>query len=506
MNQPTSRNRTSRLLLGIILVLALLMRCYNVTAISIWSDEAFSVALIHYPLSEMLARLVRDVHPPLYYLLLSGWTHGFGYSVASLRGLSLIFGVAAVWAGYAFVREAFERADLALGAALLLALNPFQIEYAFEARMYTLGGFLILLLAWLMVRALKRQTALSWFWVAVATSAAWYTHYYLLFSTFAIAIYGLLALWRRFGSKLQEYRYFAGCYALVLLLYVPWVKPLLFQFSQVQEDYWIPPISRWSVPLTNYLLLTGRFRNPQSHIAQIPVVLAALFSVWLMWRVSRRYRNFARWLVLLAVLIPSSMAIAASFRQSVYSNRYFFFTSLFYTVALALFVFSFKSRYLRMAWLGLGALVSVLNLVRFWGDLDIQNHQGIAYVSRYLNGHATPGDAILLATTFQFLNFEYYNRTGIRPLLAIGNPPFRRLTQMPHYAGTAAFTDDDLLPNSQVPLRAGGRIWLIWSQDFNESKPYIPANWKRNPSESFVAEDVRPHLHTQIHLDEYTIQ
>ncbi|MBU4141332.1 hypothetical protein KKE99_00455, partial [Patescibacteria group bacterium] len=56
-----------------ILVIGLILRLYNLIAVSLWHDEAFSALLIRYPFGEMIARIILDVHPPLYYIILRVW-------------------------------------------------------------------------------------------------------------------------------------------------------------------------------------------------------------------------------------------------------------------------------------------------------------------------------------------------------------------------------------------------------------------------------------------------
>src|SRR6185503_2844401 len=97
-----------------ITLLGLGLRLWNLTAISLWHDEAFSALLIKYSWSEMMYRIGLDVHPPMYYVFLRVWHYGFGDSLWSLRAMSVFFGVAAIVAAYAFVHAAFKNKTAAL--------------------------------------------------------------------------------------------------------------------------------------------------------------------------------------------------------------------------------------------------------------------------------------------------------------------------------------------------------------------------------------------------------
>ena len=79
--------------------------------------------------------MLSDVHPPLYYLLLRYWSAVVGQSDVAARLPSAIFGILTV-AAAAFVKPLPAPGRLAFMA--LLAVSPGAIEYAQEARSYSL--------------------------------------------------------------------------------------------------------------------------------------------------------------------------------------------------------------------------------------------------------------------------------------------------------------------------------------------------------------------------------
>ncbi|MFH1048820.1 MAG: glycosyltransferase family 39 protein, partial [Patescibacteria group bacterium] len=204
-----------------ILVIGLILRLYNLIAVSLWHDEAFSALLIRYPFGEMIARIILDVHPPLYYIILRVWDILLGDSLLSLRLFSAFFGVLTIYFTYLFVKTAFKNEKLSLISAAFIAINPFQIQYATEARMYTLGTFLIVLSSWLLAKAIETRSASEkeifknayltdekstargilaklaikikkykwWILYGISAALAIYTHYYLIFSVAAQALF-----------------------------------------------------------------------------------------------------------------------------------------------------------------------------------------------------------------------------------------------------------------------------------------------------------------------------
>ena len=72
---------------------------------SIWHDEGFSIALATRTPLEIWAGSARDVHPPLYYLLLHFWMSLFGTSQLAVRSLSAVAGIAVIPLGYIIVKK-----------------------------------------------------------------------------------------------------------------------------------------------------------------------------------------------------------------------------------------------------------------------------------------------------------------------------------------------------------------------------------------------------------------
>jgi mannosyltransferase len=157
-----SSRRSALALLALIVIAGLALRTYRLTDRSIWFDEAWSWRLAQFPLPEMLTRIGHDVHPPLYYLLLKAWMCCCGASLRALRSLSVLLGGVTLVGVYLFAVAAFSDDGKALSkgrgigllAAALVAVSVFQVRYAWEARMYTLGTALAALSSWALFRAL----------------------------------------------------------------------------------------------------------------------------------------------------------------------------------------------------------------------------------------------------------------------------------------------------------------------------------------------------------------
>jgi hypothetical protein len=133
-----------------------------------------------------------DTSPPLYYLLLNGWTRALGTGDAALRLFSLLWAVLAAPFVWLIGRDLAGR-PAAWAALVLYAWSPAGVFYSLEGRMYSLVWFLATVLAWHTLRVSRtgpRSAALA-SWLVVAT-AGLYTHYFFLFVWLAFAAWLLL--------------------------------------------------------------------------------------------------------------------------------------------------------------------------------------------------------------------------------------------------------------------------------------------------------------------------
>lgn len=547
----------AKLPLFAIIILGSILRIFYIDKVSLWHDEAFSALLIRYPFSEMIQRIILDVHPPFYYILLRIWDIILGDSLLSLRLFSAFFGILTIVFTYKFIKTAFKDDKLSLISAVLIAVNPFQIQYSTEARMYTLGTFLIILSSWLLIKALESQTALlqeslmrespknackeslkkcDWlnvlrnknsglglvydktpaviknyyWWILYGISAALaiYTHYYLIFSIAAQALFIIYWTIKNHGLKIGELiknENIKGAiiaYAVSFILFLPWLPILLRQIGQVEANYWIPAMDRYSIPNTIFHLFTGS----NIYTNNINLIIFSLIFLGISAIAVKREKNSYKWLVVFSFLIPFIIAIILSFKRSLYLDRYFVFSGLFYVVIIAFFVKSVTKKSLQNILLGILILSSILFFIRNWQKISPNGKQGMSGASEYLFKNANPGDKVYVNSSFIFFTYKYYAYQNyfndgypsnfnpsdmieennvfadqriypeyLTPLLY--TPGLTKLSDIPHFSGTALLTDYDLLTDFNKNIRRGETIWLLWTTGFGSGKPDVPKNW-----------------------------
>ena len=163
------------------------------------------------------AVLLSDTSPPLYYLLLQGWTLIFGTSDLALRLFSVSFSVASLpLVATLACRIAGRRA--AIASCVLFAFSPLVVYYSTEGRMYSPLIFLTLATALVSLLLQERGSRVGYCLLWVALSAAGFlTHYFFVFPWLANAAFLFLL-----PGKFQR-RWLLLCGLATGLIIFPWV-------------------------------------------------------------------------------------------------------------------------------------------------------------------------------------------------------------------------------------------------------------------------------------------
>ncbi len=324
--------------------LAALLRWVEIAQQGLWLDEAFSVWMARQPARDLLHWVSRiDQHPPLYYLLLRGWMLLTGDGEAAVRALSLLFGVATVPVVYLLARRLLAPAS-AVAAALLLALSPFHVRFAQEARMYTLLTFNAALALLALAHLLTGDRRLRWWVVYVLFSAlALLSHNTAVLLPIAVnAAVGAVAALRRpaRATPVQAargpvvdappLRAWLWAHVALLLLWSPWLPSFVQQARAVDSEFWIQP--------PTLLTLRDALQTFVSAYATRAV------AVWVAWGVAAALllavAALARRPALLALLVllvvtPFALELLVSLRRPIFYDRTLLWTTVPLFVLLA---------------------------------------------------------------------------------------------------------------------------------------------------------------------------
>lgn len=498
------------LLLGL-LILGVSLRSWELTQRSIWFDEAFSWRLIQFPWGEILSRTAADVHPPLYYLFLKTWSLVFSDSALALRSFSVSLSAAAILLIYGFTASAFTRRT-GLLAASFIALSAWQIPYASEVRMYMLGTVLAVLSTWLLFKAMRKSSLPLWIGYILSLAAFLYTHNFALLTFLAHGIWlaGIIISRTkgRFGEIISEKTtwFSVGSIIAVVLLYLPWLPVLLRQTRQVQGNFWIPELTRWSIPDTLYHFflptnLALAHSGPALALTLLPGCLTILLMIILL--VPRPQRE-AGWLTVLCFVLPFlGTAVVSLLSQSVYQERYLIFAQGWIFVALAAVIAQLPFPKARAAapivvWILLGTAIII-----HWRELDLPKHPGMQAAMKRLQQSRKNNDPIFVTSPFIFLPARFYD--GKEMIAPDGAKLVNDSEELSLFAGKPVVLPEEIVRPSDMVSAANSSIWTIDTTGFSGKETSALAGWRRRERLTFsevypyqgdiiVSHWLRPHL------------
>ena len=237
---------------GAILVLATILRLWNLGAESAWIDEAYSIELAKHSFGQIIQGTAADQHPPLYYLLLNLWLR-IGASIAHARLLSVLLGVISVGQ---ILHFGYKTGGVFIGliAGLLVALSPVHVWYSQEIRMYMLLLVLTTASTAVFWWALKSKRNFYWILYCLFSTLAIYTHYFALFIILAQAIW--LVIWVFTGNSKNELWKWIASSSVTALLILPWLPTAINQ-ARFHSMTWVESPSLAVIRDTLIRLLFG---------------------------------------------------------------------------------------------------------------------------------------------------------------------------------------------------------------------------------------------------------
>jgi mannosyltransferase len=449
-----------------ILLLSLAARLYGIATESIWLDEATSLMLARMSVPALVQWTASDIHPPLYYILLHYWIL-LGQSEAALRGLSALAGVLNVWVIYGLGRTLFDRRT-GLYAALLLALAPYHIWYAQEARMYAWvttfasTSLLLALLAW--------RRGCWWVWGAyvLVTTAALYTHYYAVFGILIENLF-FLYLWMRRRVHARLFWAWVASQVAVFVLFLPWFPIFLLPIT-VGGGGWVaiglgrPSLSVLAQTAVLYMVGTGRALYPAllrraGYLLFVGAFLFGLlpqgFGARLLRRrlapqgdvAPQRYdENEAAAFCLVYLVLPLGLAWSASqVFKPMFSIRYMLPFMIPFILLVARGIRNLPWRALQA--IALAALVVVMGF-GIVAQVKLTDKPDWRTWSAQVIARSQPGDIVLFMPGWHARAFDYYAH-GALPLYSdVPVPVDQYLEQMPTAVDKA--------------IAGHPRVWLIW--------------------------------------------
>ena len=469
-----------------VVAIALFARLHSITVPVIWYDEAYSLLLAEGSPAYIWATTARDVHPPLYYLLLHFWMLLFGNGVLAARSLSALADVGTLLLCIKLMSLLATRRATWI-AAVLLALLPISVRYSQEVRMYTLLGFWLMgatvaLVCWGRAADQKRYPV---FYVLLMT-AAFYTHY---FAVLCVLVHWL-CWWRaRDGGRSMAIpiRAWVLVNSAIVVLYLPWLPDFIDQLLRMDGLEWIPPLT-WQTVLSFVWQLVLMEGSANDLWRMTPLVFLIVCATAVLVR-ARSERPF-RLLLVGYFFVPVLTVFLVSLIVPVFNARYLVFAAaaLPLIVALALDAWSERHAVLAAVAMALVLLAEIHGLLAVYAQTDEMNGTSIRKDARLdaviagLGREVRPGDEIVVDNLYWYLPFTYYNPTDIQPKLYVFKPPTGSLWGTAEYGGWAliprhlrSILFDDF---STLKLNTK-RIWWVTGYARPEHDALFPKHWKQ---------------------------
>jgi hypothetical protein len=273
---------TTQIVVGLTLVGAVL-RFATLDVQSIWLDESATLLLVHRGFGGMLSHLASsESTPPLYYVLVWGWTKIVGAGPLGFRSFSALAGTLTIPVLYAAGRQISPRAGV--WAGVLAVVDPAMYYYSQEARAYALLILFAGLSFLLWQRALREPSTRNLAYWSGASALAVLTHYFAAFLFLPEAILLIRRLeWRTVRAPI-------GAVILTGLA----LSPLAIRQRSDGKASWIEGSSLVSrVGETGKQFLVGLYGPVEILTAALSALLVAGALVLLVRRGSTRERSVA---------------------------------------------------------------------------------------------------------------------------------------------------------------------------------------------------------------------
>lgn len=427
-----------------LILLAFGLRLHRLGFQPLWGDEGWSFYFASKSLGGMIWLTAEDIHPPLYYVLLSGWLRLIGSTPEAARLLSIFFGTLLVPLAYRVATRVFDT-TAGVTSAAVVTVAPFAIYYSQEVRMYGLVTLLGLGSIYFFSQLTKdarvqvpdgkrhpvagrRLTKHSLGYI-LTTAGALYTMYYAFFiPVFQLFFFAILKQGPRLRNWTRQHwtrqhwarHPFIRSLATACILYLPWViivgtKLVSYvQGKRVAEGY--APLGPLRFFVSHLIAFSLGHLSGTTHIlAWATLLFLPIALLGLAYRPSR-----STFLFTLYLLIPLLLGYIINLVYP-FTPRYFERTLMLAAPAWWLLLgagLAWIWRRSRLAVVGVSAVVLLVQIVLLLDFYNVPRYPNEDYRSllAYVRTHSSPDDAFLASYQWQ-VGYYYAYLPPPRPVL-----------------------------------------------------------------------------------------
>lgn len=368
-------------------------------------DEIFSALFIRNSWSDIFRLNAYDSgNPPLYFLILKGWSGIFGQNEIGIRSFSLLTDSLIFWLIFWLCKKTlkFNRFQL-VTISVLYAFSGVMFYYSLYGRAYDLLVFVCLLTLFFWVE--NRKKIVNWGFV-VSGLFGLYLHYsaifFLVFLAIGTVLSGLIAGdWRKEAKRVLMNN------TLLLVGYLPWITMFIKDQTNVNDAsrkyiFWqlVPgseflklKINEWLTIFSSNLVKVNMFWSG------VVMIMLGLWCWWYMWKNIRVIRRRGMIVILMTVWVYLIGLFGFGLNKLLITERYSLF--VFPLVWICLVDMLLKN-------LDLVRMLVVLVLLGFWilnqrnFYIPFNDHDGRRIAESVREGK------VLLENCFYKNNFEFY--------------------------------------------------------------------------------------------------
>ena len=373
-----------------IIIIGIIFNGIGIIHSNLWFDEAYSVGMASHNFGEIWNIGGHDVHPVLYYWILSIINVISGGSVIAYRIFSLICIALLSILGYTHIRKDFGEKTGILFSFFALFLPEICI-FANEIRMYSLAVLLVTICAIYAYRIFKGDTSWkNWIIFEISSLACLYVHYYGLMAAGLIHVIMLINFIK--NHRLQSIKRIILFGIALVMLYIPWLVYFVSQLEHVAKGFWIG----FEFPNTIIELLSYQYIGNLNYYVcfSISILLYIYLGVQLH-KIKKAKEDILP--VKLSIGIYLAVIIAAVLITVLAKTSIIFYRYLFVITGLYIFTLSFilaKSKNKKMVTL-ICIVTAVLAIASNVKMIEVNYNSENTKPIEYLNENIQPNDVIV---------------------------------------------------------------------------------------------------------------
>lgn len=466
--------------LAVAVLVAILVRLPFISERSIWYDEASSWQTAKFPLTNLWDSLSRNVHLPLYYLVLKAWMLCFGEHLLSMRSLSLGLGaltVALIWKLGREVEPGQEKGQdlfVPIACSFAIALNAFQVNASIEARMYSLGTALAVCCAIALARVLKNPVCRKHWWFFVASCALLaYTHHHCLLVLSSSLI---ILTWHLLFSQSLDLdarklirRRLAISVVALSLIYIPGALLLGAQISRVRQNYWTAPIS-WPLVSSTFVEFISPLLRRTWCEREIGILsfVAVTFSCLI---IASRGRKIELMIAAMGVLPMLQALLLSTWVTPIWEGRFFRFCQPFLVMSVVIAIKSLLSHCTLKRLTAISVLLTgfAIATTHFWTARQIPSRQGMKGVFDEISVGKL-SSRILCTSNIHYFPAKYY----------LGNRVMILRSATTEFWGDHLIRKADIASPHDVQNALNDGCWVLSHQSSSRAKELEHAKSERS--------------------------